>query len=168
METTYFQGNSEHPQHISVGAVLRNDKGEVCVHHFLAENLKGYWVEEKLDDFYVLMRETLETNESLESALHRGLKEEFGATARMLDYIGSLRSHFEHKGVEVEKTTLYFLCELVSQDTNLRLKDDIEGTTELEWHKPEFLIPLMKEQAKKFKRTDVDESEILERTIKNR
>ena len=53
-----------------------NEKGEVCCHHFFTKDLKGYWADEKLDDFYILMRETLKPNETLERALERGLMEE--------------------------------------------------------------------------------------------
>ena len=163
MKSNYFQGNSAHPQHISVGAILVNEKGEVCCHHFSTKDGKGYWVDEGLDDFYILMRETVQPNESLEQALRRGLKEEFGATGEILDYVGSLTSSFQHKGVEVEKTTLYFLCKLLDQDPARRAKDDAESKSILEWRTSDFLIPRMKEQAIRFKRTDVDESVILER-----
>jgi ADP-ribose pyrophosphatase YjhB (NUDIX family) len=161
---TYFQGNSSHPRHLSVGAILRNGAGDVCVHHVFAKDLKGYWTEAGLDDFYILMRETPEPGESLESTVVRGLREEFGAEAKIIDYIGTLQSHFKHKDVEVEKTTVYFLCDLVSQDLSQRTGTDIESKTQIEWQKPEFLIPLMKEQGKRFGRTDVDESAILSLT----
>ena len=162
--STYFQGNSTHPQHVSVGAILINEKGEICCHHIFTKDLKGYWAEEKVDDFYILMRETIEPNESLEHALHRGLREEFGAKAEMIDYVGTIVSHFTHDGVEVEKTTLYFLCKLTGQDLAQRSSDEeIEHKSALEWHTPDFLIPLMRAQAKRFGRTDVDESGILKR-----
>jgi hypothetical protein len=165
--SNYFQGNSEHPQHLSVGAVLINDKKEICVHHFNnPELLKGYWTDEGLVDFYLLMRETVEPNETLEHALARGLMEEFGVTAELKDYIGSIQSHFLHKDVEVEKTTLYFLCLLKTQDISKRT-GDIESKTLIEWRVPGFLIPKMKEQTIKYKRTDVDESSILERVGKS-
>jgi len=159
----YLQGNSEHPAHVSVGAVVRNANGEICCHHFIKDNLSGYWVDENLDDFYLLMRETMHPNETLEEALHRGLMEEFGITTTLDTYIGSIQSHFTHKGVTIEKTTLYFLCTLVSQDLSKRDTADVEGKTDVEWHTMDFLIPKMKMQAKKFGRTDVDESLILER-----
>lgn len=163
MGSTYFQGNYSHPQHISVGGILMNDGGEICCHHFYTKDLRGYWADEKLDDFYILMRETIEPNESLEHALHRGLWEEFAATAELVDYVGSIKSNFKHKEVDVEKTTLYFLCKLINQDISKRSGDDIEKKSIIEWRKPEFLIPLMKNQAIKSGRTDVDESDILER-----
>lgn len=160
---TYFQGNYSHPQHISVGGILLNEKKEICCHHFYTKDLKGYWNEEGLDDFYILMRETLEPNETLEHALHRGLQEEFGATAKLVDYVGSIKSSFKHKEVAIEKTTLYFSCELISQDLSRRTANDIEKNSLVEWRQVDYLIPIMKEQAIKFKRTDVDESSILER-----
>jgi hypothetical protein len=160
----YFQGNSKHPQHISVGVVLINDKNEICCHHFDTEktDIKGYWKDEKVGNFYILMRETIEPNEKLEEALHRGLMEEFGAEAELVDYIGSIQSHFESKGIEIQKTTLYFFCKLKSQDLNKR-SGDIESKSQVEWQTAEFLIPKMKAQSSKYSRTDVDESQILER-----
>lgn len=162
MSGTYFQGNKDHPQHLSVGAILVNGSGEICCHHFHTEKLKGYWADERLDDFYILMRETPEPGEPLEETLKRGLMEELGATATLLDYIGSIQSRFLHEGVEVEKTTLYFLCRLESQDLAKR-SGDIESASDIEWRTASYLIPLMKAQAKRFGRTDVDESPILER-----
>lgn len=156
----YFQGNKNHPNHISVGAVLINDKGEVLVHHF-TENTEGYWADQGLSNFYTLMRKTININESLETALHRGLVEEYGATAEIKDYIGSIQSHWKHDTVDIEKTTLYFLCKLIDQDLSKREQEQEESRALLEWHKPEFLIPKMQEQAKKYGRTDVDESSIL-------
>ncbi len=162
---TYFQGNTAHPQHFSVGAILINEKGEVCCHRFLTKNLRGYWKDEGLDDFYILMRETPNQNESIEQAVHRGLMEEFGATAELVDYVGSIKSSFADNGVAIEKTTVYFRCKLIDQDLSRRSNDDIESTTIVEWQTPEFLIPRMKVQAEKYGRTDVDESAILERFL---
>lgn len=163
---SYFQGNKDHPYHFSVGAILLNDKNEVCVHHInkidLPLKLKGYWTEQGLVDFYILMRETPSPNEGVEETLKRGLVEEFGATADIIDYIGSIKSHWSHEGVDVEKTTIYFLCKLINQDSSLR-RDDIEGRTDIEWQTIDFLIPKMKEQSQRYTRTDIDESSILEK-----
>lgn len=163
--TNYFQGNSGHPQHISVGAIAMNEKGEVRCHHVLQEKHKGYWGEGGLDDIYLLMRETVDPNETLEDALHRGLMEEFGMEVELIDYIGSIQGHFKHHGVEVEKTTLYFLCQMKSEDLSKR-RGDAEAETDLEWRIPDFLIPKMKQQTVHFGRTDIDESSILERAKK--
>ncbi len=164
---TYFQGNHNHPQHFSVGVILINEKGEICCHHFIDDQLKGYWPDLGINGLYLLMRETPELGESIENVVARGLREEFGAEAEILDYIGSIKSHFKDKEVEVEKTTIYFLCKLISQDLSKR-NGDIESKSNLEWHTADFLIPKMKEQSEKYGRTDVDESEILERFKKLR
>lgn len=162
----YFQGNKEHPQHISVGGVVVNERGEILVHHFVRGDLPGYWPDLGINDFYILMRETLNPNETLESGLHRGLMEEFGVTAELQDYLGSIKCNFL-KNVEgereIEKTTLYFLCKFISQDLSKRSTHDIEGKTDLEWHTPEFLISKMEEQAKKYNRPDISEASILEK-----
>lgn len=139
----------------------------MCCHHFFTKDLKGYWADEGLDDFYILMRETLKPNETLEQTLHRGLMEEFGATGELVNYVGSIEGHFKHEGIDVQKTTLYFLCNLIQQDISKRGSGDIEDESVIEWQRLEFLIPIMKEQSVRFGRTDVDESSILER-VKNR
>ncbi len=164
----YFQGNGEHPRHLSVGAVLVNDAGEICAHHFDSKNgskFAGYWKDQGLDDFYILMRETVEMGETLEQAVCRGLLEEFGAEAELVDYLGSIQSYFKHKGseIEIEKTTLYFLCKLKNQDLGKRSRGDVENESMLEWHNPLFLIEKMKSQGVELNRQDLDESVILEK-----
>ncbi len=159
----YFQGNKDHPRHLSVGAVLMNEKGEICA-HYLSENINGYWKDEGLVGTHILMRETVEHNESLEQAVERGLMEEFGATAEIKDYIGSIQSHFKDEEVEGEKITLYFLCNLIDQNQSRRDTSDVEGQTDLEWHPLDFLIEKMRKQGLDHpERTDMDESSILER-----
>lgn len=140
-----------------------DDKSEICCHHFTDDQLKGYWPDLKINDLYILMRETINPGENLDIAVKRGLIEEFGAEAEIVDYIGSIRSHFKDKDVEIEKTTIYFVCKLISQDLSKRSDEDIEGKSYVEWQTASFLIPKMKEQSKKYSRTDIDESEILER-----
>ncbi len=172
----YFVGTKDHPQHVSVGAMLINngvagspqDKNKICCHHFTPDLMGGYWPDLGLKDFYLLMRKTLHIGESLEQAVKRGLMEEFGAEGEILDYIGSIKSKFRHKEgeSEVEKTTLYFVCKLVSKDESKRNNSDIEGKTKIEWCTAEFLIPKMKEQGHKYGREDVDESEILEKYLR--
>ena len=58
------------------------------------------------------MRETMHPHETIETAIKRGLMEEFGAKGEIKSYIGSIKSTFPLHGGEtmVEKTTLYFSC----------------------------------------------------------
>jgi hypothetical protein len=166
----YFQGNKDHPQHISVGAILQNQEGLICVHHFPEDHRIGYWQDHGIREFYILMRESIEPNETLEAALHRGLKEEFNAIASLDDYLGSIVSTFTHQdgGPEIEKTTLYFLCTFLKDAALNRDPNDEESSSVLEWKRAEDLIPLMKAQRERFGRDDLDESAILERYLEQR
>jgi hypothetical protein len=161
MNNNLYKGTVEHPFHLSVGAVLCNDKNEICCHYFKKFKSKTDLI--KLDDFYILMRETLESNETLEQAVLRGIGEEFGATGKISDYIGSIKSQFNRLDTPVEKTTVYFLIRLDKFDIAQRMKDDEEKLSHIQWHSINFLISKMKDQAIRYKRTDLDESSILER-----
>ncbi|MBX4215738.1 NUDIX domain-containing protein [Candidatus Parcubacteria bacterium] len=162
----YFQGTAEHPQHLSVGAIVVNDKGEMLCHRFRKELLEANWPEWKgVDELYLFMRETLDPAEPLERALLRGLIEEFGIVAEIIDYIGSLKGSFWKKEVEVEKTTLYFLCKYSSGGFP-RDMTDAEGASQLMWLSKDTLLKEMKEQEPKGKiDTTVRERSILERAM---
>ncbi len=162
----YFQGNAKHPRHISVGAVVRNAEGLIRVHHFPADLPSGFWKGVGVSDFYILMRETLNPNETLESAVHRGLQEEFNCTATIDDYFGSITAHGTDGAELFQKTTLYFLCTYAGELPGERDMADEEGQSILEWKSAAELIPLMKAQREKFGRDDIDESAILEKLIR--
>lgn len=161
MPQNYFQGTVKNPYHISIGAVVKNAEGNICCHYFDSITLPSIGT---LRDFYLLMRETIEPNETIEQCLSRGLLEEFGITGTLNRYIGSIVSTFEvgNTGVYIQKTTLYFLCDFVSMDESLRKKEDIEASSEIRWVAPLELIAKMKEQGKRLGRSDVDESMIVE------
>lgn len=147
----YFQGNSSHPSHLSVGAVVVSGDDAICCHHF------------QFADFYILMRETVQPNETFEQALTRGLLDEFGARAKVNAYVGSLKTYFQFEEHRIEKTTLYFLCVLESRNNSWRKYDHPECDSTIECHPIDFLIPKMKEQAQRLNRSHLDESYILER-----
>lgn len=153
----YFSGDIGYATHLSVGAVVLNDKNEVCVHYF--EEIQD------LKDFYILMRETVEPHETIEQALARGLMEEFGMKADLVTYLGSQVCDVTwHSKLVAEKTTLYFLCKVISQDSSRRKIGDPEEGSQILWKSIDWLIPEMKEQGKRLKRSDLDESKVLERT----
>lgn len=156
--TNLVQGSKEYPYHISVGAVLVNSEGRVCVHHFGKVEHAGRVAE----NVYILMRETPEGNESPTETLARGLREEFGVTATVQHYIGSLTCNPRLPDNQ-EKTTLYFLCDVIGQDVSRRENTDIEFESTLEWHDVDFLITRMQQQLKETGYEDIDESKILER-----
>ncbi len=151
----FFKSNVFLPYHISVGAVLFNDQGSIACHHFIDK------FGEK--DLYILMRESMENGETPMDTLHRGLMEEFGATAEPLGFLGALSGDVPGEGVTFEKTTLYIACRLKKFDPSLREADDPEGDSTIEWLSYDALIAIMKAQGKKFGRIDLDESRILER-----
>ena len=154
--SNYFQGTSNKPFHLSVGAVLFNDKGEIACHHFINHP--------RLDsEAYILMRETIEEGESIEQALNRGLMEEFGATGEIITYVGSLVKPYKINDITIQKTTIYFAIRLIDIDSEKRLKDDPEAGSNIEWLDPKDLARKMKKSAKKLKLTDMDESEVIER-----
>ncbi len=161
MTQNYFQGTIQNPYHISTGAVVKNAEGNICCHYFDSITVKSIGT---LENFYLLMRETIEPNETIEQCLSRGLMEEFGITATLNRYVGSIVSKFLVSGtdVEIEKTTLYFLCDFVSIDESLRKKEDVESASEIRWMEPTDLIVKMKEQGKRLGRSDADESVVIE------
>ena len=165
MNRNYFQGTAQYPHHISIGAVVRNNEGKICCHYFDTFTHKSFGT---FTDFYLLMRETIEPNETIESCLARGLMEEFGIKAELNRYIGSIVSKFEIEdtNIFVEKTTLYFICDFISIDELLRKKDDPEASSKIEWQEPAYLISKMKDQGERLKREDIDESAILKKLAK--
>jgi hypothetical protein len=152
----------EQPYHFSVGALLTNVGGEICTHHYLLENVNERYREGmgNAEEFYILMRETPETGESIEQAVMRGLKEEFGATGILRQYLGSVQSRFILDGVSVEKTTAYFHVTCESFDTQRRSKDG-ESTSVIEWVEPVKLAEIMDRLGGQMIRTDRNESKIV-------
>jgi ADP-ribose pyrophosphatase YjhB (NUDIX family) len=153
----YFAGTAEYPYHISVAAVVMNSEGKIAAHHF--KEFKG------IPDCYILMRETIEPNESLEQALDRGLMEEFGVTARLLHHIGSRNSVFTDgaTGASINKTTLYFLMEMATYNEDSRLAGDREADSSVEWHEPSFLIKQIRAKAEQMGEGAITEADIIER-----
>ena len=156
MKYHYFIGQKKFPFHLSVGAVLLNSKKKIYCHHL--SGMKG-------KDAYLLMRETVKPGESLEKALVRGLKKEFGARAKLKGYLGSMISSFKNwQGAQVQKTTLYFLCKVVGVPKKVKwVEDHGSKGNKPEWKSAKFLIPQMEKQGRALKRTDFDESDILKR-----
>lgn len=156
----YFVGQKKSPFHLSVGAIVMNGKTEIYCHHLL--NVRGKM------DAYLLMRETVEPNETLENALRRGLGQEFGMKAKIVGYLGSVTSSFKNwQGANIQKTTLYFLCKPIGMPKIVKHMESHYGERSVrEWENASFLIRQMKRQARVLKRSDFDESEIVARAVK--
>jgi len=156
-ERPFFQASHTQPYHLSVGAVLFDQKGRIACHHF--KNIAGH------KDVYILMRESVENEENLIDTLHRGLMEEFGATAKPIAFLGSLSGCLPDPNLPFEKTTLYVACQVMAWDPAKRDSDDPEACSIIEWHEPCQLIEIMRKQGVKFKRVDADESEMIQRAL---
>ena len=166
MNQNIFQASKEFPFHISVGVVLTNKDGLICCHFYKKADLP---IEsEGKNDLYLLVRETLQPGETLEDAVTRGLKEEFGSGGNLKSYIGSIKSAFPLRvsKISVEKTTLYFHVEITSFNPATRDDDEIESKSVIQWIEPRTLRDLFIEQGKKYDRSDLDESKIIENYIK--
>lgn len=148
----YFLTKTRKPYHLSIGGVLINEENEVCVHYF--KEIRGF------KDLYILMRETINTGESIEECLHRGLKEEFGAEGEIVAFLGNTTTFYNIDEVEIEKTTLYLLCKLISQDLGLRSNEDIESTSEVKWINIDEALEIFKNQKIE---PEQDEYKILQR-----
>lgn len=153
----FFQASKNKPYHLSVGGVLFNDKGEIACHHF--KEIMGQ------KDIYILMRESMEDGEDILETLSRGFKEEFGAVAEPVAFIGSLSGYLKDPKLSFDKTTLYVVAKASEWDPSKRSLDDPESSSQIEWLKPEELIAYMEIQGKKFKRVDADESEMIKRAL---
>ncbi len=167
--SSIYQHTAANPFHISVGAVVVNDKGEILVHKMQKKDVPADMLQAfnydsiQKDEIYTLMRETLEDGEVLTDAVMRGVHEEFGIEGTVEKYLGSIQAKAFAWDKEFEKTTLYFQVGVITQ--NERPKDE-EDFSILEWHAPEFLIQKMQEQGQSMNRTDLDESKIIQTYVK--
>lgn len=157
-EKPFFRASPKYPYHLSIGAVLFDEEGRIACHHF--KEILGY------QNIYILMRETMENDETVIETLHRGLKEEFGASAEPIAFLGSLTGPLPDGHLPFEKTTLYIACKVISFNPKDRDKDDPEASSTIEWIEPSVLFSIMQEQGKRFcHRVDSDESEMVRRAM---
>ena len=155
----FFRAGHDQPYHLSIGAVLFDESGRIACHHF--KEIFGY------KDIYILMRESMEDNETLFMTLQRGLEEEFSATAEPVAFLGSLVGQLPDQNLPFEKTTLYIACRLLDWKPEKRNLEDPEGSSTIEWLEPALLISLMKKQGIRFNhRVDADESQIVQRALR--
>lgn len=108
----------------------------------------------------------MEDDETPLTTLFRGLKEEFGATAEPVAFLGSLSGHLPDPRLPFEKTTLYIACRLIQWNPEERDSTDPEASSTIQWLEPDELISLMQQQGVRFQhRVDADESEMITRAL---
>lgn len=161
--TNLFKHSSHNPFHISVGAVLVNAEGKICAHKAKTHLFPSAAQQAvpALSEIYILMRESLEDSETLEDAVLRGLREEFGCEGKIMRYLGSIQgvAYGRQNSDRFEKTTLYF--EVTLTRAGERPEDDAEAFTSLVWLEPQELIVHMRHQRNEM-RDDLDESKVIE------
>ncbi len=151
------------PFHLSVGALLVNVEGKIAVQH-----IKGAVMSEtgeSIKDMVILMRTTLQDNESLEQAVIRGVLREFGASGVVSKYLGTITARIPRAQGDIEKTTLYFLVQCTDINFSARKvqSDEYEAEAVLAWYEPDALIKKMESQSQGLAREDFNEAEIVRR-----
>ncbi len=114
-----YISSGRNPYHLSVGAVLLNDKKET-----LTLKRKG--------GDYTLPYGSIEEDANIIDTVFRELREETGYTGNIVSYIGSKHTYFDRDGSVVEKTTIYHLL-INPTETGLRDASDPEADSELVW-----------------------------------
>jgi len=165
MSSLYQYQPSGQPFHLSVGALVFNDRFEICTHHFYRERIpeRLRFLLGGLSEAYILVRETVENGETLEQAVHRGIKEEIGAVGTIEKFLGSIVCDIETPTTIFEKTTLYHSVRLESLGD--RTGTDEESQSDLEWYARRELLALYRKQATMTSRPELNETSIVERFI---
>ncbi len=159
----FYQHGLPQPFHISAGALLFNDQTEICTHHFYATEVSAnlLFLLGGLSEGYHLMRESLEGDESLQTAVHRGLYEEFGATGTIEKYLGSQVCMVTTPERQFEKLTVYHAVRLI--ELGDRPDIDAESRSKMEWYSAVDLLSMYEKQAAMTDRPELNETEIIRR-----
>lgn len=128
-----YIATGENPFHLSVGAALISKNRQLLT-------LK------RQDGKYILPRGSMEAGETIEATLTRELMEETGYQARPVAFLGTIISHFERDGSQVEKTTLYHLLESPRRLEDGPTPGDDEQKSEVRWITKEEALRLLKEE----------------------
>lgn len=157
MRRNYYQGGAEQRYHLSAGVLAVDKDGLLGVHHFPRNGEDS--------ERYEFVHETVELGETLEAAALRGLREEFGAEARIFGYLGCLLTTFHSHGAAIEKATEYLVAQVESWNESRRKTDDNSVGSRIEWFTSDRLLSLMDAQADRDATSGLDESAILRRYI---
>lgn len=123
----------EKPFHLSVGALVISRNRQLLT-------LK------RISGEYILPRGSMEMGETIEETLMRELTEETGIQADPVAFLGSIISHFERGGEQVEKTTLYHLMENPTRASSGPAPGDDEQDSETRWIREQDAYRLLSSQ----------------------
>lgn len=143
--TNYYAWTPEHLEHLSVGAVIQNEAGNILVHKLA-----------RIGGKYFLPKKTHTPNATLEQTFAE-VEKETGWKSEIVNYIGSIQSTFGDSTNQIDKTTLYFLCKPVLESA--RDQEDRDADSELVWMDKQELIDIFKQQGQT--ENDLDQSSIL-------
>ncbi len=157
MPPNFYRSTEDRPVHLSVGAVVVNDKGELLCRHFSI--FKNNFL-----NIYLFTTETPEPGENLDQALSRGILEELGAKAEIIGYIGSITGPMISHDREIEKNVVYFLMRLTEM-TDSPIYPDEDGPHTIEWQTPEFLLEKIETYPEEIKHSILNESKIINAAV---
>lgn len=142
MPPDVFRSTASRPYHLSCGAVIFDNKGRILAEHY--RQLSYDRSSRIFANVYRLLTETMEPGESPEACVARGAREELGVTINVLGFLGSQSNLITIAGEKVEKTTIYFCCQLagLESETN-KLFRSSAGSYRGVWIEPDLLISEM-------------------------
>lgn len=157
MDNIYRATNSS-PRHLSVGAVVFNDRNQVLANHY---SKFGH-----LENIYTLMSQTHTPDTTLEQTLKVGLLKEFNIETDLsnIQYLGSRQysdKWFEESPTVVEKTVLYFRVDVGNVDLAIPDGFRVDECVEVEYVDINELIALMEAQYERCGVGHLDESWVL-------
>lgn len=128
-----FAWTPENKQHLSVGAVIVNEKGEILVHKLA-----------RIGNKYFLPKKTHHSGQTLEATLAT-IEKETGWKVEAMRFLGSIKSQFgDATSGNIDKTTLYLLCKPTAQTT--RDSEDRDADSELLWVPQNELVNIFEQQ----------------------
>ncbi len=81
----------------------------------------------EMDDFYALAGGSVEFGETSVEAIEREMKEELGATVKILRLVWVAENFFEYQTRECHEIGLYYLAEFTSDSKKFYSLDEFEG-----------------------------------------
>lgn len=144
-ESVLYTGTPIHSGHVSVGVVVLDSLNPLTARVALLYSPPDFDNPWGFTDFETLVRETIKDDEPLEMAVARGIREELGASGRLLTYLMGTTVKLGPDRDNVEKTTLYHLVHCTDIDALTR-RNDVEGRLTIVWRLLDEAIARQRQQ----------------------